>query len=231
MDSDKIEYIVQMATKRIQSQSPHNMKKAIIILEGYLDELAVLEDIKVSLAEYKLTLLVIKPIAVAETYEAFGNVLYSKNLNTDTDRLIEEFDSVVLPNPSLNSISKIAHIILDGLIPELVFAALQQGKKVLINDTLNNKKINRLSIPLKQEAQNLVSKLIGYGITKTDFCNRESSSQDTSIGEIKPGRVLSLRDIEDANSKEAEIIIKRNTLITPLAADYIKEKKINLRFI
>jgi ethanolamine utilization protein len=231
LDTDKIEYIVQMALKRLQSQNLHNSKKAIVILEGYIDELAVLEDIKQSLAEYKLTLLVMKPIAVPGTYEAFGDVLYAEKLNTETDKLIAGFDVVILPNPSLNSISKIAHIMLDGLIPELVFSALQEGKKVLINDILNNKKFQRLSVPLKQEAQNLMNKLTGYGITKTDFCNTESSLQDTPKGEIISKRVLSLRDMEDANSKDTEIILNKDTLITPLAADYIKEKKINLRFI
>ncbi len=226
MDAGTIEYIAQMVLQKLQSSNNNGGRKALVILEGYIDELSVMEDIHTYYPNYDLTMLVLKSVALKETYESFGQVLYAESCGVDISNIIKSFETVILPAPSLNSISKIAHIIVDGEVPKLVFGALESGKQVLISDIKLNKKIMKLNDSLKVEAELLYNKLLGYGISKISLFEEKSDSVREKDFFSKP--VLSVRDIENAKTEDFELIIDKDTIITPLAADYIREKKIKV---
>lgn len=225
MDAGVMDYIVEMVLKKLQSDNVFMTEKALVVLEGNVEELSVLEDIKYG-KNYDLSLLVLQTAATHEVYEKYGKVIYIETLSVDIDKLLAEFCTVILPNPSLKTISRLAHIIIDGVLPELVFQALEQDKRILVNGFANNKRLQRLSSPLRSEAEQLMKKLAKYGI---DELNTLPHRYNAEFPKRQMNKVLTLRDIEEVSAKGSELIIGSNAILTPLAADYIRENKIILK--
>jgi ribose 5-phosphate isomerase RpiB len=85
---------------------------------------------------------------------------------------------------------------------------------------------------LEQQIDELVRKVLArvkseQPVTKTDAKKTESSDKPTNV---LPFRVLGMKELESIGSIGSQVTVKRDTVITPAAKEWLKAKKIELRW-
>lgn len=230
MDKEQLSEIIAQVLNRmnIKDSQISEKKKALIIFEDLEKGLARLEDFKQLKEEYNISILTAKNVSDIVMPAGFEKTFFIEDLPSNCNEWVKQFERVLIPSPSLKIVSKLAHIILDDKFTELIFLALQEGKQVLIGQALDEKAIN-FKAALRTEIQRLASKLKDYGIEQLSAVksleNRNTVDRDIIC---KTKGVISLQDVTGMAGNSNELSIGVDTVITPLAMDYIRERKISL---
>lgn len=158
----------------------------------------------------------------------------------DLNPIISQHSKAILPNITVNTLSKISLGILDTVIPNIVWQFLASGKIVYI-DFSTVKKYRGIEIESK-EIKNIINnyieqiKLMGAKeITEENYIEKiinmkSNKGIENSIkNNGKEGKkVIVEKDIVSLKLANNKLIIPKNTIITPLAKDKARELNIEI---
>lgn len=228
MDTEQLTQIVTQVLKRMYPEEVQrqNKSRVLLILDDQKAQLSCLEPYKYLFEEYSVCLLTAKGTGETLQDVKFVETYTADSVPADISSWVRQFDRILVPCPSLKLISKLAHILLDDKISEVVFTALQENKQVMLGP-LADEKTSNLTVVLKAEIKRLVDKLKGYGIKELTVNKATKNNVTKSACGTK--EVISLRDVTDSVKNGGELCIRNGAIITPLAMDYIKERKIVIR--
>lgn len=232
MDTDQLSEIIAQVLKRmnIEDSIKEEKKKVLVIIEDIQNGLSNLEEHKQLLDGYDVSLLTFKNSTELGSTTNFERIFTIEDLPSSCDVWVKQFERVLVPNPSLKLVSKLAHVILDDKITEIIFSALQEKNQVLIGQALDGEKAINFTAGLRSEIQRLTDKLKDYGIqslqTKKVTKNNYPITKDI-VGKTRG--VISLQDVACIEGNSNELSVSPETVITPLAMDYLREKKILIK--
>ncbi len=136
------------------------------------------------------------------------------------------YNSVILINPPITVLSNISGLYSSDKSEALVVNHLVNDSEVLIDFTqLKNvlKKLNNRK--LAEKVVNIKNRLLSYGTKDVQDClvkklSRKNKSENMSV-------FITLNDIKEL-LKGDKLVLSENSRLTPMASDYIKEKKIKI---
>ncbi|HEX2945223.1 MAG TPA: hypothetical protein VHT96_04635 [Clostridia bacterium] len=248
MDEQQLSAIIAEVLKRLNTgDSIKSRNKALVIMPDF-NSFQALEDFQEHTCGFEADLLTRRENAGLAANKGFARVYAVEDLCADLNEWVGQFEKVLVPYPSLKMISEIAHIILEDRFTEVVFSSLQEGKSVLAGPTEDEHNFKNLSNALKCEIRKLTAKMKDFGIEQIPPKNRQdgdrpkacvAASQITQPGTTLPqtgishqarvGKVISLQDAVALAKTSGEIRINKGTVVTPLAMDYFREKKISVK--
>ncbi|MHB8065565.1 MAG: hypothetical protein ACYDG2_23605 [Ruminiclostridium sp.] len=231
LDTEQLSEIIAQVLKKmnIEGNKITEKKKALVIFEDFQKEYASLEDLKQLKEEYNVSILTVKNASGIITPAGFEKTFVIEELPLECNLWIKQFERVLIPSPSLKIVSKLAHVIVDDKFIEIIFLALKERKQVLIGQALDNGKAMNFAAPLKNEIQRLADKLKDFGIEQLSAeKSLKNYSPVTNDFICKTRGLISLQDVINMVGNSNELSIVAGTVITPLAMDYIREKKISL---
>jgi hypothetical protein len=133
-----------------------------------------------------------------------------------------DYDSVCLFNLSLPTLSKLAHLIIDDDITELVFAILQRGIEVTMDAWSDRHEFSNLAPGLRQKIAGLLRDVESYGVTQKSFAT--ILRQESQLTELPKKGIMSLGDLKEAlASGQDPDQLAKNSRLTPLAIDYLQD--------
>ncbi|KAJ52580.1 ethanolamine utilization protein [Clostridium tetanomorphum] len=231
-----IKFVTDEVTRRLKDNIKSYKKRKILVLEqSNSEEFLVLTE------NYN-----------KELYECFSLDLYEKNT--------ECYDFILVPKLNNRELANISLGISCGIREEIVIDSILRGKKVYIFEEgleyrKYNKTCNKVFFKMYEDYE---KKLIEFGLSivgKNKFNtlseeeeeNKEVKKEENENTDIKTNdintcnqqcilegdkKLLTETDIDKLyKSGIREIIIKNKTVITPLAKDYIRIKKIIVKRI
>lgn len=132
---------------------------------------------------------------------------------------VDSHGAVVVLNPSLKLLSKIVNIIADDEGSTLIYEALISGKTILIPAHKNNSSLTALPAALQKKAEEFMERALGLGIRILDLTAKE---------ETECHRMLITENYIKELVSCQQLIVNKEALITPLAKDMIRNKKIQV---
>jgi hypothetical protein len=152
--------------------------------------------------------------------------IYRCGEQIDVDDVFDGVDTVILGSTGLNLASKVANLITDSLSSTIASESILRGIR-LISVPVATEDIQAKNKSYYEAIKNIEKVLISYRIELVDLENiREVFKSDYSDSVNKVPRVLTEDFIKKYTQKELKI--DNDTVITPLAKDAIREKKISL---
>lgn len=126
---------------------------------------------------------------------------------------------VVVLNPSLKLLSKIVNVIADDEGSTLIYEALISGQTILIPSYENNVSLINLPAALQKKAEEFMEKAAELGIQILDLTKKE---------EAVCHRKLITEDYVKEFAADRQLTVEKDALITPLAKDMIRNKRIRI---
>lgn len=187
--------------------------------------------------------------------ESAKNVIpdeFIKKLNADliTSKsemtpIIKKTNTILIPVLTRNTLAKIAHGISDNLVTLGIQEALMMGKRIIAvkdsfdpknsinislgytknvvyNSMLNEYMKNAEDMGIEFISSSQIKETINKGTT--DETNGKTSGMEITYGVITRSDILKLKE-------DKTIYIKEGSVVTPLAADYIKENGIKICYL
>ncbi|QOT00183.1 ethanolamine utilization protein [Brevibacterium sp. JNUCC-42] len=166
------------------------------------------------------------------------------------DEQIKDCDLVIIPTVCIQLLGNLANGISAGSRERFILTMLLKGKKVVVlENSMVYKKYKQTSNPvLYKQYEEFEARIKSFGIQmvqesdllniddKVDNQEVEIAKQDSDIEQEEVRKeVLSKKLITESDLKKFhlrhvnEIIVNKNSIITPLAKDYIKMKQIKVR--
>lgn len=154
--------------------------------------------------------------------------------------IANNYSLLILPNITINTISKVALGMIDSFVPTIIWTFLYAGKDVYMDFTgvrnylgkqSKNKEIDKLtnghiSAVLKMGAIEITS---GKGLNNLNPNDNTSLPIKASGQEFYKKDLVTERDILKVSKGEKELHIEKGTVITPLARDKARELGINIK--
>lgn len=132
------------------------------------------------------------------------------------------YSLICLFNPSLKTLSKLANLIIDDQITELIFDFLQKGSTVQMDAWTERQEFCQLPKGLQQKIAGLLSDLESFGITQKSFGTLEQ--QVAQVVEVPNKGIMSLEDLKIAiQNGQDPAKLEKNVRLTPLAIDYLQD--------
>lgn len=254
MDKSKItSNVLANITNRVKKQGfSNNGRKALVVFNGsYLQEHLRIEKI-LSLKEKGLDIsigfsfMAEKVIDTKKIIDILKPIeVYREEDIVDFPRIIKNYDLVIGPNITMNTLSKVSLGIIDSFVPNVIWTFLYQGKKVYldyhsvtnflgdstksseIQNVINNhiKSLEKMgAIEIKEN--NYLEKIIID--TKTPGINNsvEKSRSETPITNRK---LITEKDMVIIAETSKSIIVEKGTVITPLAKDKARQLGVEIK--
>lgn len=164
------------------------------------------------------------------------------------EKIVEENPRLVVPNITINTLSKVALGIIDSFASTLIWTYLYMGKSVYLDfssvrNYLNKETKNQAIIKLREKH---IKTLLDMGVIELvegEYLNKlveeKALVKDTNnidlLKDSKTARNLNSKDLiteSDMRKLERESILNLpvGTIITPLARDKAREKRIKIEF-
>jgi hypothetical protein len=225
-------------------------KKVCVLFTGYGEPLdqVLLELKKIKRYGYQLMIVLSKEAERNMGIDFFHKGVYPQRIITEGNQeylmtLMEEMDMLLMPTPSQNVAAKLKQGIQDSLESILLWKALWDGKPVwtdiqrmrLLNgkqskNPVLTKIVEENILFLKESGIQFIGEQ-GYMKEILRFSSKESQSGDqvlNQIPEFEGKQVITEKDVLDVVGKADRIAISKESIITPLAKDTAKAKKIKL---
>lgn len=243
-------------TTRINSQSiepRQNLKvekeKILVLFTGSNFEIDdTLKDLK-KLKEngYFLTLCFSKSAEEILDVQEIRDLLRADKLYLEGDKnnyleIVKSSDIAIMPVLTQNTLAKVAVGIQDSFISGLLWQLLWSDKKVIINQRsvlgkndmqCENKKMLKLMNNHIESLKEFGAKFIkdhdylSYMNSKSEKLGyQKSKPKDNESLDSK--KVITEKDVLNLIGTSKELLIDKDTIITPLAKDVVKEKKIKI---
>nr|WP_300002663.1 hypothetical protein [Tissierella sp.] len=170
----------------------------------------------------------------------------------------KEFDYIVSPNITIDTMSKVNNSLLDGFIPNLIWTFLYMGKEVYVDfqSTLNYLGMDCKNSNIEKKILKSIDELKELGATEVNSNNyiatiyRENKiyKENKSYKEnnLKPinttvkienrekitgsRKIYTENDIKNTLSEGDTLILLGGSILTPLAKDKIRSMGINIKF-
>ena len=165
----------------------------------------------------------------------------------DLKIISKEFDYIVSPNITIDTMSKVNMSLLDGFIPNLIWTFLYMNKEVYVDfqSTLNylgmeckNKNIEKRILGSINEIKELgVTEVSSNSYIKTIYKEnvnlKEANSPVNSSNAEKIAverKIYTENDIRNSFSEGDTVVLRSGSIITPLAKDKIRNMGISIKF-
>ncbi len=236
MDNEKLVEIVSQAVAQVLSgqsdigRTGTYHKNALLILDGEGNSFCGSKLIENLASVYNLAILPVTCPSEAGRFEKYGEVLDS--LPALKQEWMGRFDAVIISDITITSVSKIAHVILDGIVPEIVYVALMAHKKVLADILPLKEQIERLPSALKDEMLGMINKIKRFGVNELDLAGISQKLPSENVLERKAVgnmRFFTLDDVKANVGKDGVLLMDARDKLTPLAWDYVKENSIVIK--
>ncbi len=218
-----------------------NKKKNVIVVftgaPGLLDAvLAGLEELK---REYSLIVAFSEAARRMKQFEDVENRLGARLIEeSNIYKEINDADLIILPTLTQNTAAKIAWGIRDCIASEIVACGLLMNKKVIAaSDSLE---VKHVSSPYRVLLEEIVDRLTKLGVKLCKACEIISLIRNNNLGSY-PGeegdrKILSFREklltneiaMKIVSQGYSKILVDPSSLITPLAYDFLKDKKVEI---
>lgn len=156
------------------------------------------------------------------------------------DLIVSKHSRLILPNITVNTLSKISLGILDTVIPNIVWDFLALGETVYIdfNTVRKHRGMDIKNKEIKSTIENYVEKVKNMGaidiseesyisqIVSKDFNEVINRTLENKIEEEK--KVIVEKDIVKLQSNNTQLLVPKNSIITPLAKDKARELNIEI---
>lgn len=154
--------------------------------------------------------------------------------------IVHRYDMLILPNITINTLSKVALGMIDSFVPTIIWTFLHCGKSVYMDfkgvrnylgKESKSKEITKLtegyiSTAIKMGAVEMVS---GKGLSNLGLKDKASLPMKISDKENLKKDLITERDILKLSNIEKDLLIEKGTVITPLAKDKARELGINIK--
>ncbi len=254
MDKSKItSNVLANITNRVKKQGfSNNGRKALVVFNGsYLQEHLRIEKI-LSLKEKGLDIsigfsfMAEKIIDTKKIIDILKPIeIYREEDIVDFPRIIKNYDFVIGPNITMNTLSKVSLGMIDSFVPNVIWTFLYQGKKVYldyhsvtnflgdstksseIQNVINNhiKSLEKMgAIEIKEN--NYLEKIIID--TKTPGI-KNIIEKSISEPQITDRKLITEKDMVIIAETSKSIIVEKGTVITPLAKDKARQLGVEIK--
>lgn len=163
--------------------------------------------------------------------------IYKEEDLFDLNLIVSQHSKLIVPNITVNTLSKISLGILDTVIPNIIWDFLALGKTVYI-DFNTARKHRGMGIENK-EIENIINGYIGQ-VKRMGAIEIKEENYISKIAGVSPNKVLNKPDVEEGKKvivekdivnlqlNNSQLIIPENTIITPLARDKARELNIEI---
>ncbi len=219
MENEQLSQLVEHVIKQVYRQEAElKLPKALVLietdLESELEEHQIVKELEKLLTGHRVYYMTLNK----KDYQMLGKRLENKQGFSIAQS--NEFAQVILIKPSITTLSKLAHLILDEAHVQIAYQGLLCGKEVIIG---KNSDWSYLKPTLQQEIGRLVEKIQGYGIKVMDQKVDYIGPEDETLVISPNKRFLALKDIE--GKKISALSVSKGTIIGAMAKDYIKQKQ------
>ena len=141
---------------------------------------------------------------------------------------------VIGPNISMNTLSKVSLGMIDSFVPNVIWAFLYNGKKVYLNfnSVRNYLGVKPQSKEISEIIERNISSVIKMGaleITNGTVFESKSITPIKDNVDIKETKdLITERYIQSLNKNQNKLVLKKGTVITPLAKDKARELGIDI---
>lgn len=241
--SNVLENITNIVSKKGFSQ---NGRKALVVFNGsYLEDHLRIEKI-LSLKEKGLDIAIgfsFMGERIIDTKKIIDILrpieVYREEDIVDFPRIVENYDLIISPNITMNTLSKVSLGMIDSFIPNIIWTFLYQGKKVYLDyhsvthflgDTTKSAEIQNV---INNHIKSL-SKMGAIEINEENYLEkiiidnnlpRIKDSIENHIGQaiIVNKNLITEKDMVIIAETKKSIILDKNTVITPLAKDKARQ--------
>lgn len=248
MDKSKItSNVLENITNRVKKQgTSNNGRKALVLFNGsYLEEHLRIDKI-LSLKEKGLDIsigfsfMAEKIIDTKKIIDILKPMdVYREEDIVDFPRIIKNYDFIIGPNITMNTLSKVSLGMIDSFIPNVIWTFLYQGKKVYldyhsvtnflgdssksseIQNVINNhiKSLERMgAIEIKEDSY--LEKII---IASNSLGNKNNIEKVRIDIPTTNNNLITEKDMVIIAETKKSIVIEKGTVITPLAKDKARE--------
>lgn len=247
MDKTKVtSNMLENISNRIKNQGFSNSEgKALVLFNGaskdIFNHLGYLENLKKNGIEISLGFSYMSE-KILDTNKII-NKLKPREVFKEEDifklkSIINDYSMVIGPNITINTLSKVSLGMIDSFVPNIIWTFLYNGKKVYLNF---NSVRNYLGVkPQSSEISNIIEKHISTIIKM----GAQEITEDTIFDKITPN-ILSSKIIAPFNDidlkkdlitekdisllkNQTKLVLKKGTVITPLAKDKARELGISI---
>lgn len=243
MDKSKVtSNVLQNISKKIKNQSisKGNMK-ALVLFNGadkdIYNQLGYIENLKSNGIEISLgfsymserildtnrIISTLKPVEVFKEEDIFK-----------LESIINDYSMVIGPNISMNTLSKVSLGMIDSFVPNIIWAFLYNGKKVYLNF---NSVRNYLGVkPQSKEISDIIERNIksvikmgALEITNDTVFESKSITPIKDNVDVKETKdLITEKYIQSLDKNQNKLVLKKGTVITPLAKDKARELGIDI---
>lgn len=243
MDQEIINAIVQEVLKRIGIHSSKQIVSIIGAVPIDIERLYANNEI-LEKNQYK-----VRQAVSNDVLQRFKNKNqrivddFPEGLNIDVDEILNETDLIIIPELSINLISKIASGYYDDFVSKLLLLGLLHNKRVIAsNRFINEVSFQENPILQKKLMENIhFAKQAGINFVRPDQIVTEALQLSEMVVKVNgfkndqadgmimeyTDRILDVKKLMLMNTKE--LICGDKTLITDMAKDYAREKGILIK--
>lgn len=247
MDKTKLtSNLLENISNRIKNQGFSNSEgKALVLFNGaskdIFNHLGYLENLKKNGIEISLGFSYMSE-KILDTNKII-NKLKPREVFKEEDifklnSIINDYSMVIGPNITINTLSKVSLGMIDSFVPNIIWTFLYNGKKVYLNF---NSVRNYLGFkPQSSEISNIIEKHISTIIKM----GAQEITEDTIFDKLKPNivsakSIIPIKDIDlkkdlitekdiSLLTNQNKLVLKKGTVITPLAKDKARELGISI---
>jgi hypothetical protein len=148
--------------------------------------------------------------------------------------IIKDYSKIVVPNITINTISKVSLGMVDSFVSNLIWSCLYMNKEVYIDFTslktymgepCKNEEINTMI----DDYTSKVKEMGGLEIEKGNYLEKIFYEENTHGKIDNLSKVITERDIMSYSDINKFILVPKGTILTPLAKDRAKERGIEIK--
>lgn len=148
--------------------------------------------------------------------------------------IIKDYSKIVVPNITINTISKVSLGMVDSFVSNLIWSFLYMNKEVYIDFTslktymgepCKNAEIDTMI----DDYTSKVKKMGGLEIEKGNYLEKIFYGENMSGKIDSLNKVITERDIMNYSNTNKFILVPKGTILTPLAKDRAKERGIEIK--
>ena len=148
--------------------------------------------------------------------------------------IIKDYSKIVVPNITINTISKVSLGMVDSFVSNLIWSCLYMNKEVYIDFTslktymgepCKNEEINTMI----DDYTSKVKEMGGLEIEKGNYLEKIFYEENIHGKIDNLSKVITERDIMSYSDINKFILVPKGTILTPLAKDRAKERGIEIK--
>lgn len=218
-----------------KSTKDSNKKYMLVLLESYSPTPAkIWETIQALSTKYKITL------CVSEHWINIpDNIRYDELIQLDRKNMAqlksitERADLLFIPNSTYALIAKLAMIIDENLALWVTIQMLLNGKSILIStDSIKLKGMQKLTTPysVNENIQRYIRQLQNYHVHLIPLSKVNEWLNSFNKNQFNKKHIVLAKHVQEiANEGEEELLVPKNSLITPMCKDMARELGVTLK--